>query len=62
MNNFFDKRPSKGQEHWISRSVSVVMFVFCKDLRGEGTPDQNLNYAWNCQCGYLDYNETTQSS
>lgn len=71
MNNFSIK-DDKGKEHWISRSVSVVMFVFCKNLRGEwcvlasqrgeGTPDPELINAWNCQCGYLDYNETTKEA
>ena len=72
MMNNFSLKDNKGQEHWISRSVSIVMFVFCKNLRGEwcvlasqrgeGTPDPELINAWNCQCGYLDYNETTKEA
>ena len=27
--------------------------------RGKGTPDKDLIGAWNCQCGYLDYDEDT---
>ena len=53
---------------WYSRSVSCVMFVFCKDSygewcvlgseRGPGVPDYSTY--WNVPCGYLDYNETTK--
>lgn len=65
-------KDSNGKEHWISRSMSVVMFVFCKNIcgewcvlasqRGEGTPDPEFVNAWNCQCGYLDYDETTKEA
>lgn len=55
---------------WISRSVAVSGFVFCKDQkghwyilanqRGEGTPDYQ-GY-WNSICGYLDYNENANEA
>ena len=54
-----------GKEYWISRSVSVVRFVFANvdnelcvlaNKRGSGTPDYQ-GY-WNCPCGYLDWDET----
>lgn len=57
---------------WVSRSIAVVAFVFCRDKdgvmhilvskRGEGTPDLEYWHTWNCQCGYLDYDETTREA
>lgn len=56
----------RGKEYWYSRSVAVVMYVFCKNAngewcvlankRGKGAPD--YNGLWNVSCGYLDFNET----
>ena len=53
---------------WFSRSVAVVSFIFCKNKegkwyvlasqRGKGTPDPEFVGCWNCECGYLDWNET----
>lgn len=57
---------------WISRSVAVATFTFGYDengnlyvlasQRGKGTPDKELIGAWNCQCGYLDYDEDTYTA
>lgn len=65
-------KDENGKEHWISRSMSVVMFVFCRNEdgkwcvlaseRGNGTPDPEFVGSWNCQCGYLDYDETTKEA
>lgn len=60
----------KGKTVWISRSVAVVGFVFCKDeegnwyvlanKRGKGTPDfQGL---WNLVCGYIEKDETGEEA
>lgn len=52
---------------WLSPSIAVVTFVFLKTpegnlyvlatKRGLGCPDHRGQ--WNCQCGYLDFEETT---
>lgn len=59
---------NEGREHWISRSIAVVVFVFAKDIygdsyvlavqRGKGTPDPEYVGAYCVPCGYLDYDET----
>lgn len=53
---------------WFSRSMAVVNFVLARDndgdicvlasQRGKGTPDPEFVGAWNCCCGYLDFNES----
>ena len=54
---------------WFSRSVAVATAVILKDgkqwyilagQRGTGTPDYQ-GY-WNLPCGYLDYNEDTETA
>ena len=57
-----------GREHWISRSIAVVVFLFAKDIygkeyilaekRGKGTPDPEYIGKYCVPCGYLDYDET----
>ena len=57
-----------GNEHWISRSIAVVVFVFARDIysqeyilaeqRGKGTPDPEYVGKYCVPCGYLDYDET----
>ena len=57
-----------GREHWISRSIAVVVFLFAKDIygkeyilaekRGKGTPDSEYIGKYCVPCGYLDYDET----
>jgi len=59
---------NEGREHWISRSIAVVVFVFAKDIfnqeyilseqRGKGTPDPEYIGKYCVPCGYLDYDET----
>jgi 8-oxo-dGTP pyrophosphatase MutT (NUDIX family) len=59
---------NEGREHWISRSIAVVVFVFAKDIygdtyilaeqRGKGTPDPEYVGKYCVPCGYLDYDET----
>ena len=54
-----------GKSYWISRSLTVVGFVFGKNKdgkwcvlankRGVGCPSNH--HKWNCPCGYLDYGE-----
>ena len=56
------------REHWISRSIAVVVFVFAKDIygdtyilaeqRGKRTPDPEYVGKYCVPCGYLDYDET----
>ena len=58
-----------GKEYWIARNVAVSCFVFTlinkewhilANKRGDKTPDyQGL---WNCPCGYLDFDETTEQA
>lgn len=55
---------------WFSPSIAVVTFVFLKSpegniyvlatRRGVGCPD-NVG-KWNCQCGYLDFKESTMEA
>ena len=59
---------NEGREHWISRSIAVVVFVFAKNIygdsyilaeqRGTGTPDPEYVGKYCVPCGYLDYDET----
>lgn len=59
---------NEGREHWISRSIAVVVFLFAKDIygdtyilaeqRGKGTPDPEYVGKYCVPCGYLDYDET----
>lgn len=60
-----DGENMNGKTFWISRSMAVAMFIFCKrnnqwyvlaTKRGEGCPDYQ-GY-WCCPCGYVDYGET----
>ena len=67
--NAYQSIKKKTKSIWISRSVAVATFTFGYDedgelyvlvsQRGKGTPDKELIGAWNCQCGYLDYDEDT---
>ena len=67
---YIDKESGEKKTAWISRSVAVSGFIFCKDQkgnwyilanqRGEGVPD--YKYCWNCVCGYLDYDENAQEA
>lgn len=68
MKNFpvIDKNTER--EYWISRSITVVVFVFAKDVfgetyilaeqRGKGTPDPEYVGKYCVPCGYLDFDET----
>lgn len=57
---------------WFSRSVAVMVITFARDKnkklyvlasqRGPGTPDPELVGHWNCCCGYLDFEETTEEA
>lgn len=68
--DYIDKESGEKKTAWISRSVAVSGFVFCKDQkghwyilanqRGKGTPDYQ-GY-WNCICGYLDYDENVNEA
>lgn len=58
-----------GKEYWIARNVAVSCFVFTKinkewcvlaNKRGNKTPD--FQGFWNCPCGYLDFDETTEQA
>jgi len=59
---------NEGREHWISRSIAVVIFVVAKDIRnnkyvlavqrGKGTPDPEYVGKYCVPCGYLDFDET----
>ena len=59
---------NEGREHWVSRSIAVVVFVFARDIynqeyilaeqRGTGTPDPEYIGKYCVPCGYLDYDET----
>lgn len=59
----------EGKTYWIARNIAVACFVFTEingetyilaNQRGEGVPD--FRGFWNCPCGYLDYNETTEQA
>jgi len=68
--NYIDKETGREKTAWISRSVAVSGFIFCKDQngkwyvlanqRGQGTPD--FQGYWNCICGYLDYDENVNQA
>ena len=68
--DYIDEQSGEKKTAWISRSVAVSGFIFCKDQkgkwyvlanqRGKGTPDYQ-GY-WNCVCGYLDYNENANQA
>lgn len=53
---------------WFSRSMATALFVFCKDQDGDwcvlaserGEEAADFVGMWNCCCGYLSRNETTQ--
>ena len=57
---------------WFSRSVAVLAVVFGYDndyncyvlasQRGPGTPDPEFVGSWNCCCGYLDFDESTEQA
>lgn len=58
-----------GKEYWIARNMAVACFVFTSinnewhilaNKRGPGVSD--YKGFWNCPCGYLDYNETTEQA
>ena len=66
MKNFSIDLPETGETVWISRSVTVVGFIFVRlgqtdtlyvlaNKRGKGTP--NCQGLWNCPGGFLDYDE-----
>ena len=68
--DYIDEQSGEKKTAWISRSVAVSGFIFCKDQkgkwyvlanqRGKGTPDYQ-GY-WNCVCGYLDYDENANEA
>ena len=68
--DYIDEQSGEKKTAWISRSVAVSGFIFCKDQkdkwyvlanqRGKGTPDYQ-GY-WNCVCGYLDYDENANQA
>lgn len=53
---------------WLSRSMAVAIFTFCKDKNGDwcvlaserGEEAADFRGYWNSVCGYLDYDETTR--
>ena len=55
-----------GKIYYVSRSVAVSLYVYCKNKRGEwcvlanqrGNGAQNAKMLWNVSAGYLDYNES----
>lgn len=55
-----------GRVYYVSRSISVSMYCYCRNKRGEwcilanqrGSGAPNNQGLWNVPCGYLDYNET----
>lgn len=61
--NFPIKR--NGKIYYVSRSVAVSMYAYCKDSRGmwcvlanqRGPGAPNNVGKWNVPCGYLDYGE-----
>lgn len=69
MKNYKITAKEDNKEYWVSRSCAVAVFVFTHinnrlcvlaNKRGKGTPDcQGL---WNCPCGYLDWDETTEEA
>lgn len=65
-------RPVKinGQVHWISRSVSISLYVYCRNRKGKwcvlanqrGANAQNAQGLWNVTAGYLDYGESAEEA
>lgn len=65
-------RPVKidGQLFYISRSITVSLYVYCKNKEGElcvlanqrGQGAQNANMLWNIPAGYLDYGESIEQA
>lgn len=53
-----------GQEMWISRSMNVNLFVFCKDKKGEWCvlASQRGSGKWNAVAGFLDYYESLEKA
>lgn len=57
-----------GKTFYVSRSVAVSLYTYCKDENDEwcilanqrGNNAQNAKGLWNVSAGYLDYNETAQ--
>ena len=57
-----------GHVYYVSRSMAVSLYVFCKDKNGEwcilanqrGRGAQNAQGLWNVPAGYLDYNESAE--
>ena len=72
MKNFPIIDKNTGREYWISRSVTVVTFVFGYDKyeqeyilaeqRGSGTPDPEFRGCWCMPCGYVDFDETIEEA
>lgn len=69
MKNFKITAVEDGKEYWISRAVTVSVFLFVKkndtvyilaNKRGSGTPD--FQGYWNCPCGYLDWDENAKQA
>ena len=56
----------KGKVFWYSRSVSIVLFTFCRDADGDwcvlankrGRASYGAEGLWNAPCGYLDFDES----
>ena len=74
MQNFMieclDPKTGKSGKYWVSRSVAVVGFIFCKDQKGKwyvlanqrGNNAPDFKHHWNCVCGYLDYDENANEA
>lgn len=58
--NFPIKR--NGEIYWVSRSLVVALYAFCKNENGEWCvlANKRRNGLWNVPQGYLDYGETTK--
>lgn len=58
--NFPIKR--NGETYWVSRSIVVALYAFCKNENGEWCllSNQRGSGKWNVPQGYLDYGETTK--
>ena len=62
--NFPIKR--NGKIYWVSRSITVGVYVFCKDNEGNvytlaskrGPNVHSQRNLWNAPCGYLDYGDS----
>lgn len=59
-----------GKTFYVSRSVAVSLYCYCKNKKGEwcvlankrGTGAPNYQGCWNVPCGYLDYGETAEDA